>query len=270
MVATAFFTCSSALAQELKKKKNTEDNYQELYTVDKKTKERHGSYLRIHKISKDTLIKGSYENGFKTGPWSYYDKKNRLYLEYDFDQQQFVHRENNFNKGDSLQVQFGNGFKLTKVDAPAIYLGYKNEIERSLNVSFEPPSNFLNKGNSGMVMASFEINLKGEMENLIIETSFDKSLEKPIKNSLEKFKTGWVPAEVKGQKVSSKMYVIYNLTFTTNPSEEKVSIGKPKADLILVNFYFMGITRNTGRRSLGTVQAPYNPNMRQYNAVQRN
>ena len=56
-ILLACLICTSMVGQDLKKKKKSGKNYQELYTVDKHSKERQGYYLKIDKISKDTLVK---------------------------------------------------------------------------------------------------------------------------------------------------------------------------------------------------------------------
>ena len=100
-------------------------------------------------------------------------------------------------------------------------------------------------------MASFDINKMGEMENFKIETSYDKKLEKPARESLEKFKHDWVPALINGKPVTSKMYVLININFVTPTSVEPKKLASNKSDMIIVNFTYLGITREVTKRSLG-------------------
>ncbi len=256
----AIMMCTGAWSQELKKRKNSDFNYEEKYTIDKKTKKKHGAYVRIANVSKDTLAKGNFDQGNKTGKWSYYNKKNILYLIYDYDQKKFFHKAHPFIDGDSVQIKYKNIYKVDKVDEIAIYLGDKNEIVNTLNIGFQPPKSAFDKGISGMVMASFDINNIGEMESFKIETSYDKKLEEPVRDALENFKQGWVPASINGKPVTSKMYVLLNINFTTPTSVQPKKLASNKSDMIIVNITYLGITREVKitRRSLGysTMEIP--------------
>ena len=257
-ILLAFIICTSVWSQELKKKKNAAFYYHEKYTIDKKTKKKHGAYVRIADASKDTLAKGNFNQGSKTGKWSYYSKKNILYLIYDYEQKKFFHKAHRFIDGDSVQIKFKNIYKVDKVQETAIYLGDQNEIVNTLNISFQPPKTAFENNISGMVMASFDINKMGEMENFKIETSYDKKLEKPARESLEKFKHDWVPALINGKPVTSKMYVLFNINFVTPTSVEPKKLASNKSDMIIVNFTYLGISRQVTKKSLGYRYMPIN------------
>ena len=55
--------CLTTFAQGTKTKKVNNGYYTEYFTVDKKTSEKHGQYLRMNNMRPDTLLKGAYENG---------------------------------------------------------------------------------------------------------------------------------------------------------------------------------------------------------------
>jgi len=58
-------TSVNVLGQTFKKKKNTGTFFEEINTIDKSTKEKQGSYLRIDQSTQYTLAFGSYEQGKK-------------------------------------------------------------------------------------------------------------------------------------------------------------------------------------------------------------
>ena len=245
------FICTSMMSQDLKKKKKSGLIYQEIFTVDKSTKELQGYYFKIGKNSKDTVVIGSYEQGIKAGVWSYMGKKNSLYLRYDYEQDKILdNTERTFNK-DSIQVKINGGYRLTKVDCPPIYIGFKNEIKRSLNVDIKPPATVFQEATSGMVLTSFDVNEKGEAVNFKIESSYNEKLNKTIGDSLDAFKYQWVPALVDGEPVVSKMYVMLNFSFILDPDDETKPQFEDKADLIVVNLTYLGIVR-TSKLETGT------------------
>ena len=239
------------MSQDLKKKKKSGLIYQEIFTVDKSTKELQGYYFKIGKNSKDTVVIGSYEQGIKAGVWSYMGKKNSLYLRYDYEQDKILdNTERTFNK-DSIQVKINGGYRLTKVDCPPIYIGFKNEIKQSLNVKIKPPATVFQEATSGMVLTSFDVNEKGEAVNFNIESSYNEKLNKTIEDSLRPFKYQWVPALVNGEPVVSKMYVMLNFSFISDPDDETEPQFKDMSDLIVVNLTYLGIVR-TSKLETGT------------------
>lgn len=250
-VILACFICTSMLGQDLKKKKKTEHVYQEIFTIDKKTKEKQGNYVKINNFSKDTLVKGTYEQGKKAGVWSFMDNKNSVYFTYDFDQNKVAENYGNFSYHDSIQVKIGNQFKLTRVGNPAIYLGYRHGIPDVLSKELKPPKSFFSAAKPGMVVVSLEINQKGEMENLKFESSNNDKLHATIENSIKKLTNGWIPASIDGVPVVSKMYIAFNFDFNllTDPEELKNSkyddryklVDKP--DLKVVRMTFMSVVR---------------------------
>ena len=247
----ACFICTSMMSQSLKKKKKSSLVYQEIFTIDKSSKERQGYYYKIGKNSKDTVVIGTYDKGRKAGIWSYMGKKNSLYLRYDYEQDKILdNTERTFAK-DSIQIKIKGRYHLTKVDCPPIYIGFKNEIKQSLNVEIKPPVTVFQEAKSGMVLTSFEVNEKGEAVNFNIESSYNEKLNKTIEDSLRSYKYQWVPALVNGEPVVSKMYVMFNFSFISDPDDKTEPQFEDMADLIVVNLTYLGIVR-TSKLETGT------------------
>lgn len=241
-----FLMCLSsvvAFSQSLKKKKNTGTFFQELYTVDKSTKEKHGSYLKIGKKTQDTLAYGTYDQGKKSGVWSFRGRNNSQYMEYDFDQKKLINFYGTSHNKDSVKVTVGGVKKMAIVDHPAMYIGFKDEMGRVIKYHIKPPVSFFDKGASGMVLSSFEINESGEAMNYTIESCYDLQLIEPIKSAIAEFKTGWMPASLNGTPVASKMYLIINFDFVAEYDSEAKSQFDERADLIVVDMIYMSQPR---------------------------
>ncbi|MDX5586036.1 MAG: energy transducer TonB [Aureibaculum sp.] len=239
----ACLICTSMMCQDLKKKKKSGISYQEIFTVDKDSKERQGYYYKINKFSKDTLAKGKFEQGEQVGVWSFMGEKNSLYLKYDYDQNKLLKHNDKTLGRDSIHVKIGNDFKITIVDNPPIYLGYKNEIKHVIREELKPPTTIFKEAKSGMVVASFEVNQMGEVENFKIESSSNDKINEATVNSIENIKYGWIPASINGVPVISKMYIIYNFNFISDPNNRPKLNFKDKADLIVVNLTYFGVKR---------------------------
>lgn len=190
------------------------------------------------------MVKGNFEQGDKVGVWSFMGEKNSLYLKYDYYQNKLLQNINESSNRDSVQIKIGNEFKLTIVDNLPVYLGYKNEIVRMISKNIKPPKAVFNEVKPGLVIASFEVNEKGETQNFKIENSYNDKINESAKNSIEGIKYGWVPAAINGASVISKMYIIYNFSFISDPNFIPApSKFNDKDDLIVVNLTYMHVVR---------------------------
>jgi len=234
----ALIICGNMLGQELKEKKSSGLFFKEIYTVDKSSKKRHGQYVKIADNSGDTLVKGRFDQDKKVGIWSYMGQENKPFLTFDYDQNKVIKLENKSFGRDSVQVKTGNSFKITTVDHPAIFLGFKNEIERVMRRELKPPPNIFNEAKAGRVMASFEITDKGKAQNFQIESSYDNSLNKSLEKSVGIFEDGWFPAAVNGVPVGSKMYMMFNFNFVMGTARPAKLTLLERSDLILIDMVY--------------------------------
>lgn len=228
--------------QQLKKKKNSEYFYEEIYTIDKSSKKKQGDYLKLSKYSGDTLAKGQYEQDKQVGLWSFKGSDNSKYITYDYTEEKLIEIIDVNFKEASIQVKKEDGLKMTDVDHPAIYIGFKKEIQRTMIAVLKPPSSVFAKAKPGVVMVSFDINTKGAIENYKIETSYDINLNKALEKAFENIKEGWFPASIDGTPVVSKMHMMFNFDFILDASQTKPA--KPRLlerpDLIVIDMTYYG------------------------------
>ena len=195
--------------------------------------------MKINKISKDTLVKGSFEQGKKAGVWSFMGNKNSTYLKYDYDQKELIQNMGQALASDSIQVKLRNEFKLKSIDRPAIFIGYKNEIKDIINEEMNPPPIIIKESKSGMVVISFVVNQIGEAVNFTIESTFNDQINESVLNSVERITYEWVPAAINGASVVSKMYMMFNFSFISYSNIAPKSKFEDKADLIVVDLTYM-------------------------------
>lgn len=241
LVVLLCLTSVDMIGQSLKKKKNAATFYEEFYTIDKSTKEKQGSYLKIGKSTQDTLAYGSYEQGSKSGVWSFRGRNNSLYLDYDFDQKKMVGYHGKVYDKDSVQVKKDGSYKVLKVDHPARYIGFEQEINRVLKYTIKTPQAVFDKAQGGMFLASFDVNDKGTAGNFLIESSYEPKLNEPVKKALTDFKEGWIPAAINGTPVTSKMYLMINFQFVMGYELQKKTQLSERADLIVIDLIYMGV-----------------------------
>lgn len=241
LVVLLCLTSVDMVGQSLKKKKNAATFYEEFYTIDKSTKEKQGSYLKIGKSTQDTLAYGSYAQGKKSGVWSFRGRNNKLYLEYDFDKNKMVGYHGTMYDKDSIQVKKDGSYQVLKVDHPARYIGFQQEINRVLKYTIKTPQAVFDKAQGGMFLASFDVTETGTTENFSIESSYEPKLIEPVKKALTDFNKGWIPAAINGVPVTSKMYLIINFQFVMGYDVEKKTQLSERADLIVIDLIYMGV-----------------------------
>ena len=234
--------CANMTGQQLKKKKNSAYFYEEIYTVDKSSKKKQGDYLKLSKYSGDTLVKGQYEQDKQVGIWSLKGADNSKYISYDYNEEKLIEIIDVNFKEASIQVKKEGILKMTDVDHPAVYIGFKNEIKRTMIAVLKPPPSVFAQAKPGVVMVSFDINTEGEIESYKVETSYDNNLNKALEKAFENIKKGWLPASIGGTSVVSKMHMMFNFDFVLDASETKPA--KPRLlerpDLIVIDMIFYG------------------------------
>lgn len=137
VLSLTIFFFHTAHSQEFEVKKVSTANFKEFYTVNKISKLENGTYLKLDKQNKDTLISGTYLNGVKSGIWRYFSKGNNLCMSYNFDRKAFEKLPEEISRIDSFVVKKADSFTYEKVDLPPVYLGSKNEIGRILAANFK-------------------------------------------------------------------------------------------------------------------------------------
>ena len=234
--------CANMTGQQLKKKKNSAYFYEEIYTIDKSSKKKQGDYLKLSKYSGDTLVKGQYEQDRQVGLWSFKGADNSKYISYDYNEEKLIEIIDVNFKEASIQVKKEGILKMTDVDHPAVYIGFKNEIKRTMIAVLKPPPSVYAQAKPGVVMVSFDINTEGEIESYKVETSYDNNLNKALEKAFENIKKGWLPASIGGTPVVSKMHMMFNFDFVMGAvppkSSKQRSLERP--DLIVIDMVYYG------------------------------
>jgi len=222
--------------QELETKKITTTNFKEIFTVNKATKLESGTYVKLDKQNKDTLISGTYLNGVKSGIWRYFSKGDNLWMTYNFDRKAFEKLPEEISRIDSFVVKKADSFTYENVDLPPVYLGAKNEIGRILASNFKVPLEICQNGKSGLSIATFTVNENGIMQDLLPVQVLSDEVFSQMKNAIKLIDGDWIPAKVNGGPVSSQVVMVYDIT----PSGSRYLIpDNPKA--IIVHFQYSSV-----------------------------
>lgn len=202
-----------SFSQTLKKKTVSDGFYKEIFYINKKDNVKTGPYTYLRISSGDSLAKGNFLNGERTGIWTFYSPKNDVYLKYNYDENTIVYKSDRISEIDSFLIFSGGEFRLMPIDEPPICIGYENLLRIYLARVLEVPVHISRNKKEGYALASFEINEKGELGNIKTEKSFEESFDKQIVDALNEFNENWVPAIVDGNPVASKIIVgatVYN------------------------------------------------------------
>lgn len=209
-----FAICS--FSQELKEKKQSNDFCKEIFFVSQKEKQRCGNYVKLSMPNKDTLIKGTYENGIKTGLWTYYNGNSKY--EYNYSTNQLISVPETTSSNNSFMVAENDKYVIKKVDNAPFFLGSIEEIKFFIK-RIRLPESIFRKGLTGVSIISLDISSKGDI-NYSILNSLDVTFEKYVVDILNKYKEKWVPAKVDGKEVDSRILIKFTITSNRNIIEE--------------------------------------------------
>ena len=233
-------------SQAIETKKVTSGIFKEIYSVEKKTKVKSGTYVKIGKLSKDTLIVGQYQNNQRSGVWKYFSEGNKLWMSYDFDKKAFALIPDEIKNLTQFNVSNGSEYTEQKVDNPPIYLASKKEIELQISSGVIPVEDIVVNSKSGLCVARFVIDKTGHLKDIVPEVMMSYAIFPQIKLIMEDLKEPWIPAKMNGQEVDSQ----YILVLDIKPEGKPLFEDNPKCIVVHYN-YLSKIIRRTV--SLGTV-----------------
>jgi len=236
-------------SQAIETKKVTSGIFKEIYSVEKKTKVKNGSYVKIDKQSKDTLIVGQYQNDIRIGVWKYFSEGNKLWMSYDFNKKAFALIPDEIKNITQFKVSNGSEYTEQKVDNPPIYLASKKEIESQISSEIVPSADIVVDSKSGLCIARFVIDKTGHLKDIVPEVMMSYAIFPQIKSIMEDLKEPWIPAKVNGQEVDSQ----YILVLDIKPEGKPLFEDKPGCIVVHYN-YLSKIIRRT--ISSGTVVVP--------------
>lgn len=243
LISLILLTAINGNAQEWKKKRKSDTKFKETFFIDKVTKARNGKYVKIDVYTRDTLVVGHYFNNMKVNTWKYYGEDKNVFQEYDYDKGRLKYIRNEVMEVDSFVVKVNNDFILTRIESPPIYIGFENEVKRTIYENCNPGNSFWDKEVSGVTMVSFIIDKKGQIKDIEIESGFDESIEPSIINSIRQINGYWIPAKLNGQAVESKIYILYDYLVIENNLQKKYdSIYEEKPYLYVIEVFYQWVT----------------------------
>lgn len=210
LLSLCVMCCLTISAQEIKAKKITNRDYTEYFAVKKKTSQKHGPYLRLNNATPDTLMKGAYENGERAGEWSFYDKRGKLYFQYDYGSKAVTYLADTIKAVDKFYIKTDSVFEYTTVDRPPLYLSNDVDIFRTF-FNIRLPIAIQDKNIKGRSIATFEIDTLGNVANIKIKQSLHREFDKNIMETIGKLNAGWLPAIKDGAPVVAGYVMVINV-----------------------------------------------------------
>ena len=135
-------------------------------------------------------------------------------------------------------IKKDNVFVSEKVDAPPVYLGFKDELKKTFEMNVKIPVTIMTGQLSVVSIASFTVGKNGKMKDLEIAQTLSDEVDNNIKNSFKKLEGEWSPAIYNGQPVESIVFVVFEI----KPKE--VPSAMPKiSNAIEVRLNYFGVTR---------------------------
>jgi len=247
----AFFFLPS-YAQELKTKKILTGNFQEIFTIDKKSKLKNGEYLKLDIKSRDTLVSGTFRDDQKTGTWKYNGKESKPWITYDYDKKILNPISEEITEIDSFMIKKDNVFVSEKVDAPPVYLGFKDELKNTFAMNVKIPVTIMTGQLSVVSIASFTVGKNGKMKDFEVAQTLSDEVDSNIRNVLKKLDGEWVPAIYKGQPVESIVFVVFEIK-----NKEAPSVMPMILNAIEVRLNYFGVKRTVTTRVVSVTAIPH-------------
>lgn len=210
LLSLCVMCCLTTSAQEIKAKKITNRDYTEYFAINKKTSQNHGPYLRLNNATPDTLMKGAYENGERAGEWSFYDKRGKLYFQYNYGNKAVTYLSDTIKAVDKFYIKTDSVFEYSTVDRPPLYLSNDVDIFRTFS-NMRLPIAIQDKNIKGRSIATFEIDTLGNVANIKIKQSLHREFDKNIVETIGKLNAGWLPAIKDGAPVVAGYVMVINV-----------------------------------------------------------
>lgn len=198
----------NSFSQDLKVKKIKLRPYLEIYTIDKHTNKKHGSYRLLQKYKDTTVVEisGQYNQGIRINKWffNYYQDS----LVYNHSNDSILHIPKLIIDCDSFYIKNGNEYKLSRIDLPPIYLGYWDQIYDIIGWSKEININeYSNSNKTDRFIISGVITKTGDFGDFKIEESTSPEYNFHLLNVLKEIKGKWLSAKLNGISIDSKIFM---------------------------------------------------------------
>lgn len=240
-------------AQELKTKRQQDEAFTELFQIDKKTKQRHGSFLKLSSQSNDTLIVGQYSNDSISGIWTYYDLKNEPYLKYDHTNDSCLWISDLASQPDTFPIRVKKNFGFGQLERPPLYIGFRKELDVRFASRLKPPVEIIKKEETLTGMATFVVTREGKISEIETEKIEDKQLKAEVDRIFKAFEGNWLPGIYNGQKVDTKLYVFLQIS---PAGVELPNSDKPYISTIGISYFGYTETKVMQTRVVRTTGSP--------------
>ncbi|HCY41092.1 MAG TPA: hypothetical protein DHV48_07015 [Prolixibacteraceae bacterium] len=211
ILAILLTSCLLGKAQELKTKKQQNEAFTELFQVDKKTRQRNGSFLKLSSQNNDTLVIGQYASDSVSGIWTYYDLKNEPYLKYDHTNDSCLWVSELASKPDTFPIRIKKNFGFAQLQRPPLYIGFRKELDVRFASQLKAPVEIMKKGESLTGMATFVVTRYGKISEIETGKIENKQLKAEVDRIFNAFAGNWLPGIYNGQKVDTKLYVFFQI-----------------------------------------------------------
>ncbi len=238
LIGILLSVCLLVHGQELKTKKITGQHFTEIFQVDKQSKQKLGTYLRIQNINKDTMIMGQYLNDSKAGVWTFFDLKDQPYMKYDYSLDSCLWISELVNKPDTFPVRIGNDFKFAKLDRPPLYIGFSKEPEIAFINSIKVPIDVMENGKSLLFIANFVINTAGEIIEVNTNDIQNPQIRSAVEMTFQKNKWKYLPGLLDGKPVDTRLFLVFDI----GPIDQEQNIPT-KAYVMKINIQYFGVKR---------------------------
>lgn len=221
-------------SQKIKNKCTSTRHSKECYSINKKTKQKVGDYVKTFKASNDTIVKGTFTIGVKSGEWSIFNDKNEKIIVYDFESSRVIKNSCN-TENDSSLVFIDNNYLLKKVDISSRFLGTDLDLINTLIPSIVGPSLVESKKNYGRALALVMLDEYGKIEKVKVEKAPTKVVENLIVKAFKPLTDSWFPAIHDGKNIRSVIVIVFDIISEPISPNPTISNSYTKHCYILIS-----------------------------------
>jgi hypothetical protein len=233
----------SGKAQELKTKKQQDQVFTEIFQVNKKNKQKHGSYLKIHSQNKDTLVKGQFLNDSMVGVWTYFDLRNEPYMKYDRSIDSCLWVSEFACRPDTFPIRVRTNFGFAQLQRPPVFIGPSKEMVFTFISDIKPPMTIILPKRSLIGMISFVVSKSGEIVEVNVDKIDNSEIRLAVKNIFKTHKWKFIPGLYDGNPVDTKLYVVLDVSPIGMSQEVPY---KPYVTNIHIQYFGVKTTRSLG------------------------
>jgi TonB family protein len=148
----------------------------------------------------------SYADNKRTGTWTFFDREGKIFLQYDFNKNEFLTRTHDSTFSYSYQSSTGEWIE-DKADQDPVWLRSIFEWQSFCNMTMRYPQKAIDHNKMGVVLVTVTLDEEGNAIDYQVEKSVYPALDQESIRVVSLFQPEFLPAVKDGKKVKAKVKI---------------------------------------------------------------